>query len=96
MFQEITIGSKYYYHNLLSIIMLFIWIFIAIKGYRLISHNDKRKISIWIITICILQESLDFINRIFLDKNYFFSIQNDLPLLQFCTSVSVLGYRNQI
>ena len=84
MFEEISIGSKYYYHNLLSFTMLAVWIIVAIKGYQSSSYEFKRKISMWIIALCLVQETIDFINRMFLDSNYFFSIQTDLPLLQFC------------
>ena len=84
MFEEIAISSKYHYHNLVSFIMLLAWIYFGIKGYRLKNQEIKRKISIWIIMGCLIQESMDFMNRIFLDPNYIFSIQQDLPLLQFC------------
>ena len=84
MFEEITISSKYHYHNLLSFIMLGAWIYFGIKGHRLKNQEIKRKFSIWIIMGCLIQESMDFMNRIFLDPNYIFSIQRDLPLLQFC------------
>ena len=84
MFEEISIDSKYYYHNFLSFIMLAVWVFAAVKGYKLKSYKFKRKISIWIIIGCLTQEIIDFINRMFLDSNYLFSIQTDLPLLQFC------------
>ena len=84
MFDEIVINSKYYYHNLLSIFMLGLWVCIGFKGYSLKNQEIKHKISAYIIIGCLMQESIDFINRIFLDPNYTFSIQRDLPLLQFC------------
>ena len=84
MFNELSISSKYFYHNCLSILMIFVWLFIFIKGYKVKTHTNKNKISKLIITICLAQEILDYINRIFLDSNYIFSVQRDLPFLQFC------------
>jgi uncharacterized membrane protein YwaF len=84
MIQSIDIIDKYFYHNCISFIMLGIWIYIGVKGYNLNSIKAKRKISIYIISICLVQELLDFTNRIFLDSDYMFSIQRDLPFLQFC------------
>ena len=84
MFEEITLSNKYHYHNLLSVMMLGAWIYFGIKGSRLKNQEIKRKISIWIILGCLIQEIMDFMNRIFLDPNYIFSIQRDLPFLQFC------------
>ena len=84
MFEEISINSKHYYHNIISFIMLGIWIFIGVKGYKLRKYNSKFKISFWILVVCLFQECIDFINRLFLDPMYTFSIQRDLPFLQFC------------
>ena len=84
MIQALEFTDKHFYHNLISFIMLGIWIYIGIKGYRLNSIRLKRKISIYIISICLLQELIDFTNRVFLDSDYMFSIQRDLPFLQFC------------
>ena len=64
--------------------MLVVWIYVGIKGYRMKDLIVKRSISILIILVCLIQEMIDFINRIFLDSNYLFSIQRDLPFLQFC------------
>lgn len=84
MFDQISIDSKYYYHNILSFIMLGAWFFTFLKGYSLSNKEYRNRISIYIIIFCFFQEIIDFINRIFLDPNYTFSIQRDLPLLQFC------------
>ncbi len=84
MFTELLIDSKYFYHNLLSVIMLIVWMVLFFKGYNLKNEKLRYKISNLIIFFCLFQEVLDFINRIFLDSNYIFSIQRDLPLLQFC------------
>ena len=84
MFTELSINSKYFYHNCLSLIMIVVWIFIFIKGYKIQDDILKNKISKWIIIFCLSQELLDYINRIFLDSSYVFSIHRDLPFLQFC------------
>ena len=84
MIQALEFTDKHFYHNLISFIMLGIWIYSGIKGYNLNNIKAKRKISIYIISICLLQELFDFTNRIFLDSDYMFSIQRDLPFLQFC------------
>ena len=84
MFTELTIENKYYYHNLISLMMIGMWIYVGIKGYHLKNERLKNRLSIWIISGCLIQESIDFMNRIFLDPNYTFSIQRDIPLLQFC------------
>jgi len=64
--------------------MLMIWFYIGFKGYKLKDHKRRSIISKWIIIFCLLQEMLDFSNRLFLDPLYTFSIQRDLPFLQFC------------
>ena len=84
MIQALEFTDKHFYHNLISFIMLGIWVYSGIKGYNLKNIEAKRKISIYIISICLLQELFDFTNRIFLDSDYMFSIQRDLPFLQFC------------
>ena len=84
MFDELTINNKYFYHHIISAMMLVVWIYVGIKGYRMKDLMAKRSISILIILVCLIQEMIDFINRIFLDSNYLFSIQRDLPFLQFC------------
>ena len=64
--------------------MALFWMFLGYKGYYSTNSLSIRKISTYIVFGCLLQESVDFMNRMFLDPNYFFSIQRDLPLLQFC------------
>lgn len=92
MFEEISLNSKYYYHDIISCFMLLVWVYIAYKGYK--SKNDKLtyKISSLIIIICLIQESIDYINRIFLDSNYLFSVQRDLPFLHFCKLVFIFQF----
>ena len=84
MLYEIAQSSKYYYHNIISLFMFGVWLFIGFKGYFYKSLKLKCRISNWIIIGCLIQESIDFMNRFFLDQNYIFSIQRDLPFLQFC------------
>ncbi len=84
MFAELPTDSKFFYHNMLSIIMVFIWIYFGYKGYKLRNTKALQSLSKWIIVFCLVQEILDFSNRIFLDPSYTFSIQRDLPFLQFC------------
>ena len=84
MLQELDINSKYYYHNIVSFIMLGFWIYVGIKGYKLRNSNNKHKISMGIILFCLILESIDYINRMFLDQSYTFTVQKDLPFLQFC------------
>ena len=84
MFEELSLNSKHFYHNILSFIMLGVWLVAIFKGYKIKDQKLKYKISIWIILFCFIQEIIDFMNRIFLDPIYIYSIQRDLPFLQFC------------
>ena len=84
MTELLPLADKYFYHNILSLFMIPVWLFFGIKGFKLNNEVKKYKFSIFIIILCLLQESIDFINRIFFDANYLFSIQRDLPFLQFC------------
>tara|TARA_B110001454_G_scaffold33942_1_gene33357 strand:+ start:437 stop:1213 length:777 start_codon:yes stop_codon:yes gene_type:complete len=84
MFSELSIESKYFYHNSLSFIMLIVWLVVFIKGYSLKDDKLKYQISNLIIIFCLSQELLESIHHIFLDSNVVFSVQRDLPFLQFC------------
>ena len=84
MFESIPLDNKYFYHNIISLFMLMVWIIVGLKGYNLKDLSIKSKISMYLITFSLLQEIVDFINRIFLDPNYLFSVQRDLPFLLFC------------
>ena len=70
----------YFYHNQLTLIMIFIWLSISFLGY--FSYN-KKCISYCLVAFALLQEVLDYFNRFFLDQAYFVSWQTDLPL-HFC------------
>jgi len=84
MLHELSLNSKYFYHNLLSFSMIGVWAYVGFRGFTLKDDTIKRKASFFIIFYCIIQELIDFINRIFLDSDYLFSIHRDIPFLQFC------------
>ncbi len=84
MLYELSLSSKYFYHNLLSFFMIGTWVYVGFRGFALKDENSKRKTSIFIVLYCIIQELIDFVNRIFLDSDYIFSIHRDIPFLQFC------------
>jgi len=66
-------------HYMVSIIMLVVCIIIPYFGYKLKNNNSKFFFSIFLIVVAILQEILDYTNRIFIDDLYFLSIDKDLP-----------------
>ena len=77
----------YYFHNLLTFIMIGVWIIFSFIGYKLKNQKTITKISYGLIGFSILQEIMDYTNRIFLDELYVISLSTDLPL-QFCS----IGY----
>ena len=77
----------YYYHNFLTIIMVFLWIAFSFIGHKIQNKHIVYKITCGLIIFSVLQEVLDYINRIFFDELYVISFQSDLPL-QFCS----IGY----
>ena len=77
----------YYFHNLLTSIMIGIWILFSFIGYKLKNKVIITKISYGLISFSIIQEIIDYINRIYLDELYILSLSTDLPL-QFCS----IGY----
>jgi len=77
----------YYFHNLLTSIMIGIWILFSFIGYKLKNKVIITKISYGLIGFSIIQEIIDYINRIYLDELYIISLSTDLPL-QFCS----IGY----
>ena len=77
----------YYFHNLLTFIMIGVWIVFSFIGYKLKNQKTITKISYGLIGFSILQEIMDYTNRIFLDELYVISLSADLPL-QFCS----IGY----
>jgi len=77
----------YYFHNLLTSIMIGIWILFSFIGYKLKNKVIITKISYGLIGFSIIQEIIDYINRIYLDELYILSLSTDLPL-QLCS----IGY----
>ncbi len=77
----------YYFHNLLTFVMIGVWIVFSFIGYKLKNQKTITKISYGLIGFSILQEIMDYTNRIFLDELYVISLSTDLPL-QFCS----IGY----
>ena len=66
-------------HYMLSIIMLAVCIIVPYFGYKLKNNNYKFFFSIFLIVVAILQEILDYTNRIFIDELYMLSWAKDLP-----------------
>ena len=77
----------YYYHNSLTIVMVCLWIVFSFIGYKIQNKYIVYKITYGLIIFSVLQEILDYVNRIFLDELYVLSFTSDLPL-QFCS----IGY----
>ena len=73
----------YYLHDLLAYVMIAICLLVSYAGYKIKNIKYKKYISIFIIIFCLLQECVDYLNRIFLDELYKISLTTDLPL-QFC------------
>jgi hypothetical integral membrane protein (TIGR02206 family) len=67
--------------------MIGIWILFSFIGYKLKNKVIITKISYGLIGFSIIQEIIDYINRIYLDELYILSLSADLPL-QFCS----IGY----
>ena len=77
----------YYLHDLLTYIMIGLCLIISYAGFKIKAPRLKIQISLVIIIFCVTQEILDYLNRIFFDELYIFSLGTDLPL-QFC----VIGF----
>jgi hypothetical integral membrane protein (TIGR02206 family) len=77
-------NQLYYLHNFLTLVMLAICIVLCYAGYKLQNITYKKYISIGIIAFCMIQEVLDYLNRIYFDELYNISIVADLPL-QLCS-----------
>ena len=60
----------YYYHNLLTIIMVFFWITISYLGINIKNKNLITKISYCLIGFSVIQEILDYLNRLFIDESF--------------------------
>ena len=64
----------YYFHNLLTTIMIGMWILFSFIGYKLKNKVIITKISYGLIGFSIVQEIVDYINRIYLDEIYIISL----------------------
>ena len=85
--EKLPDNQLYFLHDSLSAVMLLIAFMIVYLGLTLQNNNYKKYISYGLISFALLQELVDYINRIFLDELYDFSLSTDLPL-QFC----VIGF----
>jgi len=81
--QPLQLEQLYYFHDTLTLFMVCIWLTIICLGLTLKNNKYKIYISYGLIGFAIIQEVLDYINRIFLDELYDFKLSTDLPL-QFC------------
>ena len=85
--EALTDEQKIWFHITISWLIFFCWIFFSFLGYYLNKNkyhtNYIKKISLFLISFSIIQEVLDYLNRIFLDPNYTISWQRDLPF-HFC------------
>ena len=74
-------------HDILTLFMIGIGSIIIYIGHTIKNNRYKLYISYSLIGFAIIQEIIDYINRIFLDELYNFTLSTDLPL-QFC----VIGF----
>jgi len=77
----------YFLHNSLTLFMIGVWFVIIYLGVTIKNTKCKLYISYGLISFAIFQEILDYLNRIFFDDLYDFTLATDLPL-QFC----VIGF----
>ena len=73
----------YMHHDQLAALMVVLWIIFSYLGYKIQDLKHKQYISYSLIAFALLQEILDYTNRIFLDEAYVLSLRTDLPL-HFC------------
>ena len=77
----------YHLHDSLTLLMIGVSLIIIYLGIMLKNNRYKLYISYGLIGFAVIQELIDYINRIFLDELYNFKLSTDLPL-QFC----VIGF----
>ena len=70
-------------HNLITYVLLIVWLIVCIVGYKLRNQAYKRNITIFFISISLIQECFDYLNRFLFSDLYIVKIQTDLPL-QLC------------
>ena len=85
--KTLPLDQLYFLHNSLTIFMIGLCLIIIYLGIKIKNDKHKLYISYGIISFAIVQEIIDYLNRIFLDSMYDFKLSTDLPL-QFC----VIGF----
>ena len=91
--KTLPIDQLYFLHNSLTIFMIGVCSLIIYLGLTVKTNKYKVYISYGLISFCIIQELLDYLNRIVFDELYDFKLSADLPL-QFCVMgfyFSILG-----
>ena len=85
--KTLPLDQLYFLHNSLTIFMIGVCLIIIYLGIKIKNDKHKLYISYGIISFAVVQEIIDYLNRIFLDSMYDFKLSTDLPL-QFC----VIGF----
>ena len=81
--RTLSADQLYLLHNSLTIFMIGLCLITIYLGIKIKSNKHKLYISYGIISFAIVQEIIDYANRIFLDELYDFKLSTDLPL-HFC------------
>ena len=81
--RTLSADQLYLLHNSLTIFMIGLCLITIYLGIKIKSNKHKLYISYGIISFAIIQEIIDYANRIFLDELYDFKLSTDLPL-HFC------------
>ena len=74
----------YFLHNAMTGFMVAMCFLIVFLSFKIKNQKHKMYVSYLLISFSILQECLDYANRLLFDQLYDFKISTDLPL-QFCT-----------
>ena len=85
--KTLPLDQLYFLHNSLTIFMIGLCLIIIYLGIKIKNEKHRLYISYGIISFAVVQEIIDYLNRIFLDSMYDFKLSTDLPL-QFC----VIGF----
>jgi len=85
--KNLPLDQLYFLHNSLTVFMIGACLIIIFLGVTIKARWKKLFISYGLISFCIIQEILDYLNRIFFDELYSFKFSTDLPL-HFC----VIGF----
>ena len=72
--------ALYDIHSSITFVMLIIWLIVCIVGHKLKNSIYKRNITIFLISISLIQELFDYLNRFLFSDLYIVKIQTDLPL----------------